>query len=145
MFITDFIAAAFRLCWALVLTKGEYMKLFFAITALLISTAAFAEVRKEISTLRTLSYNGEKLTAGYGVGGGCQEHRTDVVVELDEKSLQAKLRIFDVTAEPDFCEAFLYLDFEVELNKMIRDEAKKKGISANSFTVVLPQLEVSTY
>lgn len=121
------------------------MKLLIAITMLFVSTAAIAESKQEINALRTLSYDGEKLVASYGVGGGCQEHRTQVVVELDEKSLQAKLRIYDITDAPDFCEAFLYLDFTVNLNQMIRDEAKKKGLSANSFTVVLPKLEVSTY
>ncbi|MBY0314276.1 MAG: hypothetical protein K2Q26_02065 [Bdellovibrionales bacterium] len=129
------------------------MKLLVSIALLLVGSAAFAnnqdnqftEYKVEITALRTLSFDGETLKGGYSKGGGCQDHSTQFGLEFDEKNFEAKLRIYDVTSTPDYCDSFLYLEFNLNIRNLLQNEAEKKGLHWKRFTVILPKIDPSIF
>lgn len=114
--------------------------------AFVFCASAFAG--KSEVTVRSISFDGTTLAYEYSTGGGCQEHTTEVEVDIvdDAKSgPTATVKIFDVTAQPDFCEAILYKNGSVNLVEAIKTKAQEKGFQGNYFDVVLPKATAVTF
>ncbi|MCO5113686.1 MAG: hypothetical protein M9899_05880 [Bdellovibrionaceae bacterium] len=122
-----------------------------AFTVMGFSMAASAqETINEITRLNTLLFDGQDLTVGYRIGGGCATHETRISVELvklaDPNDYFSRnvfeVKVFDVTPNPDYCEALLYPTYKVNLKDMIQAEAQKKGLNAYDVEVTFPSVDV---
>lgn len=108
-----------------------------------VSSLAFAEVRHEISSVNSVSYDGQMLKVGYTTGGGCQPHRGEVQLVTVGNSFRVKLE--DVSPKFDGCEALLHKQVEVDLKEMVIEAAKDVGLDANQFEVSLPKLRIRSF
>lgn len=79
------------------------------------------------------------LSFHYGIGGGCASHTAKTSVQLTQanEGLVAKVKVVDVSSEPDFCEAFLTIAGTADLKELIAAEAKVQGIDVTNQRVAL--------
>lgn len=116
---------------------------------LLGASVAFAEVRSEIRFVHSLQFDGDRLFGTYSISGGCAEHWSDVDIEIEKiprsgyTSFRAIVRLQDVTAEGDDCEAMIQGKFDVRLKELILKKAAEEGIRGNVIDVELPRILVS--
>lgn len=119
------------------------MKAFVFLVSSIFCASAFAG-KTEVN-VRAVNFDGEKMSFEYATGGGCQEHTSEVEVDLvtnSQGSTSAVVKVYDVTAAPDFCEAMLYRTGSVDLKQLIKDKAAAQKIQGNYFDVVLPKAEI---
>jgi len=87
-----------------------------------------------------------RLSFGYRIGGGCATHTPATSVELekrDEYTYVAKLRVFDVPAAEDSCEALLSINGSADLPTLVADAAKAANVDLQGRTVTLELPAVS--
>lgn len=85
------------------------MKTFLVLALSLISSSAFAVGKPNVNGAR---YNAAKQSIDVDVsyGGGCEEHafKLEIGMCLESFPVQCSAEVLDVSAKPDFCEAFLH-------------------------------------
>lgn len=105
---------------------------------------ANAEVRTDV-TVRSVAFDGRDLTVEYGVGGGCSEHRGEVVLDFNEKNYVLNVKVEDVTDKGDNCEAFISGSVSVNLRDMVKKYLEAKGLPLDTVSVVLPVVKMTPY
>ncbi|MDZ4081417.1 MAG: hypothetical protein U1E10_00650 [Bdellovibrionales bacterium] len=108
------------------------------------ANTAAAEVRTDV-IVRSVAFDGRDLSVEYGVGGGCSEHRGEVVLDFNEATYVLNVKVEDVTDKGDNCEAFISGSVSVNLRDMVRDYLKAKGLALNTVSVVLPVVKMTPY
>jgi hypothetical protein len=107
--------------------------------------AAAATPRGAPLDMSTMSFDrgSGRLDFEYRVSGGCAEHHPVTTIELskhDEYMFVAKVAIFDVPSQDDFCEALLQIKGSAVLPTLVADAAKAAGedLEGRSIAVELP-------
>lgn len=108
------------------------------------ANTASAEVRTDV-TVRSVAFDGRDLSVEYGVGGGCAEHRGEVVLDFNEATYVLNVKIEDVTDKGDNCEAFISGSVSVNLRDMVREYLTAKGLALDTVSVVLPVVKMTPY
>lgn len=122
------------------------MKTFFsllaAVTAIGFSGEAHA-VEKSSPFVKAVSFDGRMLEVRYLTGGGCQDHRGDVELTVDESVTPATItvEVVDITDKPDYCEAALFLTAKVDLSEKIADYESKTGHQLMMPKLILPVVD----
>lgn len=119
------------------------MKTALFIITLLFGSAAFA-MSYEVN-LSTVNFDGTTMSYSYMTGGGCEDHRSEVVVDVvnDAKfGYTAYVKVLDKTDKPDLCEALIHQQGSVNLRQLVQQKAAAAGMAGNYIRIVLPEISI---
>jgi hypothetical protein len=105
-----------------------------------------SEARAEFKSspfVSRVSFDGRMLEVGYLTGGGCQDHRGDIEMTVDESVTPAVIttEVVDITNQEDPCEAGLILSATVDLSEKIAEYERQSGHQLIMPKVILPVID----
>lgn len=128
--------------------KNTIYALIILCSVTVLATSSKAETRNEMKEFYSVKYNETILEMGYRMGGGCQEHRGEIQLSFDKKSKTVTVRVYDITPEPDYCEAYLANTVSINLKDEVAALAKQNGMSVSeawAIHVELPKVTVKPF
>ncbi len=128
-----------------------FLGLALALSAITLSAILFAPVsaHAEVKTgvsVRTVKFDGRNLDVGYGVGGGCQEHRGDIELSIDEVTRVVSMNVVDITESGDNCEAFISGNAKIDVLKKVQELLYTRGLTEqDAVKLVFPTIDFTPY